>query len=102
VSLPLPASMPMTTQSNASIQDKMLKLKAYSAYFYHNGGWWTRCSAQVWNEVCLQYSWFDKPSADIVDQCKVEDFDKIGKIWLQVCAEVREEFEQGLLKGDEE
>ena len=30
--------------------------------------------------------------------CKVEDFEKIGKIWLQVCAKIAEEFEQGLLE----
>jgi len=33
---------------------------------------------------------------------KVEDFEKIGKIWLQVCAKVQEEYEQGILEGNEE
>jgi hypothetical protein len=23
----------------------------YATHFYHNGRWWTRCSAQVYNEV---------------------------------------------------
>jgi len=43
-----------------------------------------------------------KPWADIVDWCKLEDFEKIGKIWLQVCAQVKEEFEQGLLEGNDD
>ena len=25
--------------------------KIYAAHYWHNGHWWTRCSAQVWNEA---------------------------------------------------
>jgi len=81
VALPLSSFIPITGKSKTSIRDKLLKSKVYSAHFHHNGRWWTRCSAQVWNEL--------------------EDFEKIGNVWLKVCAEVREEFEQGLLEGDE-
>ena len=43
---------------NAEIQEKLIKKmllerNAYSPPFVHNGAWWTRCSAQVWNEVCF-------------------------------------------------
>jgi hypothetical protein len=43
---------------NAEIQEKLLKKmllerNAYTPPFDHNGAWWTRCSAQVWNEVCF-------------------------------------------------
>ena len=40
----------------AEIHEKFLKKmllerNAYSPPFDHNGAWWTRCSAQIWNEV---------------------------------------------------
>lgn len=31
----------------------LLERNAYSPPFDHNGAWWTRFSAQIWNEVCL-------------------------------------------------
>jgi len=69
VELPIPGN----SAKNAEILDKfvkkmLLERNAYSPPFHHNGAWWTRCSAQVWNEL--------------------DDFDNIGKIWLEVCAEV--------------
>jgi hypothetical protein len=46
------------TNKNEEILEKLakkmlLERNAYSPPFRHNGAWWTRCSAQVWNEVCL-------------------------------------------------
>lgn len=29
----------------------LLEWKAYAALYFHGGGWWCRCSAQVFNEV---------------------------------------------------
>ncbi|KAG6811654.1 hypothetical protein H0H92_006416 [Tricholoma furcatifolium] len=49
----------------------MLKKNAYSVPFYHNGFWWTRCSAQIWNEM--------------------SDFENIGLIWLEVIEEVEKD-----------
>ncbi|PPQ95574.1 hypothetical protein CVT26_008602 [Gymnopilus dilepis] len=72
VALPLPGSIHMTAALNRAFIDKMLDRNAYGAHFYHNGGWWTRCSAQVWNEV--------------------EDFEKLGQVYLEVCAALQEEF----------
>ncbi|KAJ3557662.1 hypothetical protein NM688_g1347 [Phlebia brevispora] len=35
-----------------TLQDRLLKeYNAYAAHFYHNGRFWARCSAQIWNEV---------------------------------------------------
>ena len=50
--LPIPGK----TDKNSEIHEKLVKKmilerKAYTAPFYHNDAWWTRCSAQVWNEV---------------------------------------------------
>jgi len=49
----------------------LLERNAYSPPFDHNEAWWTRFSAQIWNEL--------------------DDFDKIGKIWLEICDEVDKE-----------
>jgi len=68
VELPIPGS----TNEDLEIYHKLIKMllerNVFSASFYHNGAWWTRLSVQVWNEF--------------------GDFEKIGKIWLEVCAEV--------------
>ncbi len=61
--LPLPVatseqnSEPLYTSELQLKIDQMLKKKllyewnTYVAHYYHNGAWWCRCSAQVWNEV---------------------------------------------------
>ena len=51
------------TIKNAEIHEKLIKKmllerNAYSPAFDHNGAWWTRCSAQVWNEVCFFFLFF--------------------------------------------
>ncbi|KAG6848156.1 hypothetical protein C0991_000892, partial [Blastosporella zonata] len=72
VELPFPGSVAITHEIDLKFKEKLLyKHKAYSAHFYHNNRWWTRCSAQIWNEL--------------------EDFEKLGKVWLSVCADVLEE-----------
>ena len=48
---------------NAEIHEKFLnklliERNAYSPPFDHNGAWWTRFSAQVWNEVRVFFFWF--------------------------------------------
>ncbi|KAH9479107.1 Hercynylcysteine sulfoxide lyase [Psilocybe cubensis] len=76
VELPLSGNItaPLGVKMHASLLHKMLvEKKAFAALFYHNGRWWIRCSAQVWNES--------------------EDFEKIGKLWLQACKDVKEEFQ---------
>ncbi|KAF9450691.1 PLP-dependent transferase [Macrolepiota fuliginosa MF-IS2] len=72
VELPFPGSVPYSVKTNKLFMTKMLNERgAYSAHFYHNGRWWTRCSAQVYNEL--------------------EDFEKLAKIWVEVCQEVKQE-----------
>ena len=52
VELPLPAHIQPTIEIYALFLNKLLvQRKMYSTHFHHNGVWWTRCSAQVWNEV---------------------------------------------------
>lgn len=52
VELPFPSSVKPTEEIDLKFKEKLLrKYKVYSAHFYHNGCWWTRCSTQIWNEV---------------------------------------------------
>jgi hypothetical protein len=54
VELPLPGSIPWSLEIRKMLDEKMLNERnAFSAHFYHNGRWWTRCSAQIYNEVRL-------------------------------------------------
>ncbi|KAF9465635.1 pyridoxal phosphate-dependent transferase [Collybia nuda] len=92
VELPFPGNVPFNAKIDLKFKQKMLEEQnTYSAPFYHNGSWWTRCSAQVWTEVWNIYSVSSGLSDNIA--VKVEDFEKIGQAWLTVCAEVLEEIE---------
>ena len=33
----------------------LLERNTFAPAFYHHGGWWVRCSAQVWNEVSISF-----------------------------------------------
>ncbi|KAG7087814.1 hypothetical protein E1B28_013754 [Marasmius oreades] len=56
-----------------AFDDKLLEeRKAYATVFYHNGAWWARPTAQIHNEI--------------------SDFERFGKILLEVCQEIEEEF----------
>ncbi|KXN90312.1 hypothetical protein AN958_04345 [Leucoagaricus sp. SymC.cos] len=72
VELPFPDTIPFSPQINASFMTKMFdERNAQSAPYYHNGRWWVRCCAQVYNEL--------------------EDFEKLAKHWIEVCDEVKRE-----------
>ncbi|KAG7447413.1 PLP-dependent transferase [Guyanagaster necrorhizus] len=73
VVMPLPGHLKPTVELDLMFKQKLLvEHKAYATHCYHNGMWWARCSAQVWNEV--------------------EDFQKLGKVLLTVCSEIKEEY----------
>ncbi|KAI9057288.1 PLP-dependent transferase [Trametes sanguinea] len=56
---------------NSVLQHKLLlEWKTYAAHYFHAGGWWCRCSAQVFNEV--------------------SDFEYLGKAFNAVCKEIKE------------
>ncbi|KAL9713303.1 hypothetical protein Ac2012v2_002908 [Leucoagaricus gongylophorus] len=75
VELPFPPSISWNPKIDKMFKEKMLKERnAYSAHFFHNGRWWTRCSAQVYNQI--------------------EDFEDLAKVWIEVCDEVREKVEK--------
>ncbi|KAH9934339.1 pyridoxal phosphate-dependent transferase [Fomitopsis serialis] len=69
VAIPLPGSLRPSEQITLMFQDKLLnKHNVYAMQFYHNGQWWTRVSAQIYNEL--------------------KDFDILGHALLAVCAEM--------------
>jgi len=56
---------------NIFLREKLLyEWNAYAAHYFHGGGWWCRCSAQVWNEV--------------------SDFEYVGKAFNALCREIKE------------
>ncbi|RPD59986.1 PLP-dependent transferase [Lentinus tigrinus ALCF2SS1-7] len=58
-------------QINNFLKEKLLKeWKTYAAHYWHNGAWWCRCSAQVFNEL--------------------SDFEYLGKAFNAVCKEAEE------------
>jgi len=72
VELPFPSHIKPSDEIELKFNTKLLvEHKAYAAYFYRSNRWWTRCSAQIWTEI--------------------EDFEKIGRLWLTVCEEVLQE-----------
>ncbi|KAF8999304.1 pyridoxal phosphate-dependent transferase [Cyathus striatus] len=79
VELPFPSSIPYSWEIDLAFRKALLEGKnAYSTHYWHNGKWWTRASVQVWNEL--------------------EDFDKVGKAWLDVCRDVLEELKDKEVK----
>ncbi|EMD33519.1 hypothetical protein CERSUDRAFT_118090 [Gelatoporia subvermispora B] len=57
---------------NTHLREKLLlQWNTYAAHYFHAGGWWCRCSAQVWNEV--------------------SDFEYLGKAFNAVCEEIKKD-----------
>lgn len=53
------------------IIDRLLgEYNCFAAIYVHNGRWWTRCSAQIWNEI--------------------SDFEFIGQAFLKICEEAQQ------------
>ena len=79
VQLPLPVEQtpgavytPETlSEIHLFLRSKLLgEWNTYAAHYFHNGAWWVRCSAQVFNEVA--------------------DFEYLGRALNAVCKEVEE------------
>ncbi|TFY71154.1 hypothetical protein EVG20_g1849 [Dentipellis fragilis] len=73
VEIPLSDAVPYTKDVDVFLQNKLLlEWNTYAAHYKHNGKWWVRCSAQVWNEV--------------------SDFEYLAKALNAVCPEVEKKF----------
>jgi len=71
VELPLPGYIQPSEEVDLLFKELLLvKWNAYAAHFYHNGRWWIRCSAQVWNEI--------------------EDFEKIARALIDICRQIED------------
>ncbi|TDL14420.1 PLP-dependent transferase [Rickenella mellea] len=74
VKLPLD-DVQWTTELNDLIDKRLLeKWNIYAAHFYHDDKWWTRCSAQIWNEI--------------------GDFEYLGHAFLDICTEIHHSLQQ--------
>jgi hypothetical protein len=65
----------------------------YAAHFYHADRWWTRASAQVWNEVSDKT--VTRPrvvrrygGSDVSFYPQISDFEKLGRAFLVACEEI--------------
>ncbi|PIL35672.1 hypothetical protein GSI_02402 [Ganoderma sinense ZZ0214-1] len=65
-------SRALNRRIHPAFQEKVLRFNVYAAHYFHAGAWWTRCSAQVFNEL--------------------EDFDRVGEAFIIACQEVEGEF----------
>ncbi|KAH6880982.1 pyridoxal phosphate-dependent transferase [Coprinopsis sp. MPI-PUGE-AT-0042] len=73
VELPIPADTKVPHDGGAIVNKLMLeKYNAYSAIYFHNGKWWTRCSAQVFNDI--------------------SDFEKLADTWSGVADFIKKEW----------
>ncbi|KZT19038.1 PLP-dependent transferase [Neolentinus lepideus HHB14362 ss-1] len=72
VELPL-AGVPPTWDVDDFLKAQLLlEWHCYAAHYWHNGKWWTRCSAQVWSEI--------------------SDFEYLGKAFTEVCKQAKKKF----------
>ncbi|KAA1467437.1 PLP-dependent transferase [Dentipellis sp. KUC8613] len=73
VALPLSDAVPASPAVDEYIKETLLlKWNVYAAHYKHNGRWWTRCSAQIWNEI--------------------SDFEYLGKAFAAICLELERKF----------
>ncbi|KAF8478308.1 PLP-dependent transferase [Gautieria morchelliformis] len=73
--LPIPPSFPAhkLAEMRTVMETKLLdEWDCFAAVFVHDGHWWTRCSAQVWNQL--------------------SDFDHVAKALIAICTEMRREY----------
>lgn len=51
--------------------------------YYHNGKWWVRCSAQIYNEVSRVFMIF---YLLVHAPClQISDFEKVGEVLSNIC-----------------
>jgi hypothetical protein len=83
---------------DASLKKRLLvEFNTYAAHYFHNGKWWARASAQVWNEVrpSVRPLWGSHPYVD--HHLKLSDFDVLGKALLVISQELAGAYEAGTL-----
>ncbi|KAF8916069.1 PLP-dependent transferase [Mucidula mucida] len=74
VQLPIPPNYAYAEMDMMFKEKLLVKRNMFGAQYYHNQLWWTRCSAQVFNDL--------------------SDFEKFGKALKEVCFEIVEELDK--------
>ncbi|KAK7037591.1 hypothetical protein VNI00_011083 [Paramarasmius palmivorus] len=73
IKLPLPGQILSSADTAREFDRQLFEVHGvYSAIYHHNGHWWTRVSAQIYNEI--------------------SDFERLGKALLEVCADMEARF----------
>ncbi len=64
------------------------KWNTHPGIYFHGGGWWTRCSVQVWLEVrsILQVLLYPVH----VRTRQISDFEYVAKVLNTICEEIKE------------
>lgn len=65
------------------------KWDTYPAFHFHNGAWWARISAQVWNEVCVYPIIMVLPRL-LTNISQISDFEYVAKVLNAVSKDVKE------------
>lgn len=89
--LPIPPSFPAhkLAEMREIMEMKLLEeWDCFAAVFVHDGKWWTRCSAQVYNQVSLHRGLL----VMYLTVFQLSDFDNVAKALSAICAEMRREF----------
>ncbi|KLO08806.1 PLP-dependent transferase [Schizopora paradoxa] len=69
VKLPMD-DIPVSAATDSKIMRALfIDWNCYAAHFHHNGSWWVRCSAQIYNEI--------------------SDFEYLGRALMRICEEIR-------------
>ncbi|KAF4611875.1 hypothetical protein D9613_003575 [Agrocybe pediades] len=93
VQLPISERVPVNKDVHTFIVREILSHNAYSKLFHYQGKWWTRCSAQVWNEVIVAFRGI-VAIANTKAPPQISDFEKIGHMWLEVFKKVENLYAQ--------
>lgn len=82
------------------IEELLREWKTLAFPFYHRGGWWFRCCAQVWNDVSI-FFFFVGDIRELDEMChQMSDFEYVGKVYNELVPQVIEKIidEKGELR----
>jgi len=57
----------------------LLEWNTFAPAFYHNNGWWVRCSAQVWNDMS-DFEYLGRAYKDLTAQVVEKIIDENGEL----------------------
>lgn len=92
--LPIPEGFPTETldRMRAEMEDKLLhEWDCFAAVFVHDRKWWTRCSAQVYNDVSEKFLQ-EYILLILIPHNQLVDFDHLAKALKAISEEMSKKF----------